>query len=662
MEPTDFPYGERQYEAEDPAGHRWTFSETLADVDPGDVGRHPRLAGIASSRMTGQTISREVARRYLTLHHFLAPPRSLPAGTGGILAVFDRLGSIQFDPIEIAGRNHDLVLLARVADYRRELTDRLLYEERSLFETYNKGLSLVPTADLPWYRINWDRARIRFETETFAEHAPLVEELLERIRTTGPMSSIDIAPREAIEWSWRPTNQVRAVLEALALAGILGLARRDGNRRVYDLVERLFPAEILEQVEPPRERFRHKLLSRYRAHGLLGQRGSAELWLGTTPPVGRVYGLEGDLAAGAVGRRALHAELVEAGDVDPVTVDGIRGERYLPAEGMPLLAQAERELAAGAPPGERRAWRGIPRRARPARLGSRPAADAVRLRLPLGGLRPRCQASLGLLRPADHLRRPAGRPDRAADRAQDERAAHRRAVVGGRVRPAGRETASSRRLPQPSRLTAHSAASTGSPGRERLAIGRSCRPSGRSGRRNVLGTGRGLDSADRCERESTRTSAAIWLRLATPRTALVLGALGVVLLAAAIPLSALAHQLTIGGLAFHVILLPFGIVGFTVARRVPQEPDRLDPARRRPRDVVHGRRRVLLGACVPARPPGPATRTAGGLSRDRLDLDARPDAAADRAVPRRPSPIAAVALDDVGVRDGRRPFHHRSRL
>ena len=38
MEPTDFPYGERQYEAEDPAGHRWTFSETLADVDPGDWG------------------------------------------------------------------------------------------------------------------------------------------------------------------------------------------------------------------------------------------------------------------------------------------------------------------------------------------------------------------------------------------------------------------------------------------------------------------------------------------------------------------------------------------------------------------------------------------------------------------------------------------------
>jgi len=38
MEPTDFPYGERQYTAQDPAGHRWTFSETLADIAPEEWG------------------------------------------------------------------------------------------------------------------------------------------------------------------------------------------------------------------------------------------------------------------------------------------------------------------------------------------------------------------------------------------------------------------------------------------------------------------------------------------------------------------------------------------------------------------------------------------------------------------------------------------------
>jgi uncharacterized protein YcaQ len=61
------------------------------------------------------------------------------------MAVVERLGSIQFDSVDVAGRNHDLVLLARVSGYRRDMTDTLLYDERRLFEAYNKGLSLLPT-------------------------------------------------------------------------------------------------------------------------------------------------------------------------------------------------------------------------------------------------------------------------------------------------------------------------------------------------------------------------------------------------------------------------------------------------------------------------------------------------------------------------------------
>jgi uncharacterized protein len=297
------------------------------------------------------TIRPDVARRYLTLHHSLAPPRSLPAGPDGIMAVFERLGSIQFDPIEIAGRNHDLVLLARVAGYRREMTDRLLYEDRALFETYNKGLSLVPTAELPWYRLAWDRARRRHDAETFDVHAPLVDELLGRIRETGPMSSIDVEPRAAIDWYWRPTNQVRALLEALAESGILGLARRDGNRRVYDLIERLYPAGLFEREIPVRDRFRHKLLSRYRAHGLLGLSGSAELWIGTSPRVDGQTGLDDGMPRGAAGRRELQAELVASGLLVPVAIEGIRGPRFVLSEELPRLEQAEREVAAGTSPG-----------------------------------------------------------------------------------------------------------------------------------------------------------------------------------------------------------------------------------------------------------------------------------------------------------------------
>jgi uncharacterized protein YcaQ len=102
--------------------------------------------------------SADAARRFLVRRQLLAPPRALPASLDGVRAVFERLGSIQFDPLSVAGRNHDLVLHARVSGYRPAWADALLYDARELYETYNKGLSLVPTADLPWYRIQWQRA------------------------------------------------------------------------------------------------------------------------------------------------------------------------------------------------------------------------------------------------------------------------------------------------------------------------------------------------------------------------------------------------------------------------------------------------------------------------------------------------------------------------
>ncbi len=294
-------------------------------------------------------ISAAVARRFLVLRHFLAPPRALPANPSAVMTVVDRLGSLQFDPLEVAGRNHDLVLLARIAEYRREWTDGLLYEDRLLFEAYNKGLSLLPTSELPWFRVSWDRAATRHHAETFGEHAPLVEELLARIRAEGPLSSIDVEPRAAIDWYWRPTNQVRAILEALGEAGILGLARRAGNRRYYDLAERLFPPELLELRPSVEDQLRHKLLSRYRAHGLLGQSGSAELWYGTGPA------REGNGAnAEAPTRTRLRNDLIAAGSIQPVAVEGVRGVRYMIESERAILERAEREVAEGSNPGGHR--------------------------------------------------------------------------------------------------------------------------------------------------------------------------------------------------------------------------------------------------------------------------------------------------------------------
>jgi uncharacterized protein YcaQ len=267
-------------------------------------------------------VTAEAARRFLVARHFLAPARSL-GGRHGVLEVIRRLGSIQFDPIAVAGRNHDLMLHARVADYEPAWCD-LLYERREIFETTNKALSFVPAGELPWYRLSSGRKGTQFHAEALAGNAAVAERVLERIRAEGPLSSADFERESGAtkDWFGMPENAVRSVLEAYTVAGVIGLARREGNTRYYDVIERLLPAELLAREVPEREQLRHKHLSRHRAHGLLGAGGAGGTFARIAEPATR---------------RELHRELVELGALVPVEVEGLRGKRFVLAEEVALL-------------------------------------------------------------------------------------------------------------------------------------------------------------------------------------------------------------------------------------------------------------------------------------------------------------------------------------
>jgi uncharacterized protein YcaQ len=268
-------------------------------------------------------VTAEAARRFLVARHFLAPARSLAGGLDGVLEVFRKFGSIQFDPIAVAGRNHDLVLHARVAGYEPVWCDAL-YERREIFEATNKALSFVPTSEFPWFRHVMGRKGHRFHAAALAENAAVAERVLERIRPEGPLSSLDFERETGPtkDWFGTPENAVRAVLEAYTVTGVIGLARRDGNLRYYDLLERLLPAALLAQEVPEREQLLHKLLSRYRAHGLLGPSGAGGTFARIAEPNAR---------------NELRKELVELGALVPVEVEGVRGKRLVHAEELALL-------------------------------------------------------------------------------------------------------------------------------------------------------------------------------------------------------------------------------------------------------------------------------------------------------------------------------------
>jgi len=265
-------------------------------------------------------VTAEAARRFLVTRHSLAPARSLQGGMNAVLEVVAKLGSLQYDPIAVAGRTHDLVLHARVADYEPSWTETL-YERRELFEAYNKGLSFVPAGEFPWFR----GYLIQSPPRVIAENEEVARRVVERITAEGELSALDFEREQGAitDWFGLPTNTVRAVLEAYAVTGVLGLARRVGNRRYYDLLERLLPADVVARKVPLRERLRHKLLSRYRAHGLLGVSGAGDVFsgIGTAKPDPRW--------PESPGRNALREELVHSGDLVPVQVEGVSSKRFV---------------------------------------------------------------------------------------------------------------------------------------------------------------------------------------------------------------------------------------------------------------------------------------------------------------------------------------------
>ncbi len=282
--------------------------------------------------MSSLEISAEHARRFLVARHLLAPPRGLPAEPGSVMAAVERLGLLQFDPLEVPGaRNHDLTLHARIGGYRREWCEAFLYgPDRQLIELYNKSLNILPMRELPHYRITWQRNTASVDDGILKEQADVAQAILRRLKADGPLSTAAFSEHShAIDWWWAPTRASRAVMEALFITGRIGIAYREGNRRYYDLIERLVPRELIDLRESEDDARRHRLLSRYRAVGLTAP-------IGTQTEVMYSTGSTEE-------RRRWTAELVERGELIEVAVEGLRTARYLIAEEEPIL-----EATAGA--------------------------------------------------------------------------------------------------------------------------------------------------------------------------------------------------------------------------------------------------------------------------------------------------------------------------
>jgi len=255
-------------------------------------------------------ITQTQARRFLLAHQGLWPPRRLNGKTG-ILEYIHRVGCIQFDPLDIAGQNAALVLQARLADFRPELLDQLLYEDRRLLDGWDKNMSIYSLEDWPYFRRRREEA-LRTPGRSPEPVRAALPHIRQALQERGPLSSLDLDFNQTIDWYWAPTRLSRAALESMYFWGELIIHHKVRTRKVYDLAHRHLPPTLLDAPEPnPGEEDYHDwyVLRRIGGIGLLWNK-AGDAWLGMS-------------AIKSAARSAAINRLLATGRIRQVEIEGL---------------------------------------------------------------------------------------------------------------------------------------------------------------------------------------------------------------------------------------------------------------------------------------------------------------------------------------------------
>ena len=237
------------------------------------------------------------------------------SGKKGVLDFVRQAGCIQFDPIDVCGRNAELVLQSRVAGFTKQMLYELLYEDRKLLDNWDKNLSIIPVEN--WPNFKRDRDWHLEHERSFDEIQQACEKIKAIIKERGPVCSADLEMSEKVDWYWTTTKLSRAALEHMYFRGELAIHHKNKGIKYYDLIERCLPEKILKAADPYPDDFDHKkwrVLERIGSLGLLWNRPS-DAWLGI-----------GDLKSDT--RNKIFDSLLQEGRITPVHVEGINHTLY----------------------------------------------------------------------------------------------------------------------------------------------------------------------------------------------------------------------------------------------------------------------------------------------------------------------------------------------
>lgn len=243
--------------------------------------------------------------------------------------VFDSVGLIQIDSVNVLVRSQELPLFARLGSHPRNLLPDAV-DQGEVIETWAHVASIVPAADLPQLRWRMAASGADGGWGGIGKRTEVLEGVLAQVRERGPLAVGDLEGRVRNKggtwWDW---DEAKVAIEHLFALGVVGATRRRRDfARLYDLLERIVAEEHFNAPAVTEHEGRRQLLLR----------GAKALGVGTAADIADYYRLHVPKA------KPVLAELVEEGALIPATVDGWKAPAFLHPEAATPRAVKGRAL------------------------------------------------------------------------------------------------------------------------------------------------------------------------------------------------------------------------------------------------------------------------------------------------------------------------------
>ncbi len=205
--------------------------------------------------------------RTLALHSQGLLQPGFGKGKKATLAAIELLGYVQIDTLSVVARAHHHTLWSRLPDYNEKHLNELLEKDKTIFEYWSHAASYLPMSD---YRFSLPRKKSYADGKShwFGQDKKMNKYVLDRIKAEGALQSKDFEHKRKDPGNWYEWKPAKRALEQLFMEGQLMVAKRQGFQKVYNLAERVLPANAILSMPTEKEVAEHLIRKTIVAHGI----------------------------------------------------------------------------------------------------------------------------------------------------------------------------------------------------------------------------------------------------------------------------------------------------------------------------------------------------------------------------------------------------------